>query len=99
VDKVLSWVLSVETKGIREVRKIPGFHDDLCDIEKDRRSVSPARASQWAKTLGYDPEQFIELALQGELFNPNNAFDFLILSKASPNGHFPLSKSCCSVVA
>lgn len=40
----------------------------LCDIEKDRRSVSPARASQWAKTLGYDPEQFIELALQGELF-------------------------------
>lgn len=39
----------------------------LCDVEKDRRIVSPIRASQWAKKLGYDPEQFIELALQGEL--------------------------------
>ena len=39
----------------------------LCDVEKDRRIVSPIRANQWAKKLGYDPEQFIELALQGEL--------------------------------
>jgi transcriptional regulator with XRE-family HTH domain len=39
----------------------------LCDVEKDRRSVSVVRASKWAKTLGYGPEQFIELSLQGEL--------------------------------
>ena len=39
----------------------------LCDVEKDRRIVSPTRANQWAKKLGYDPEQFIALALQGEL--------------------------------
>ena len=39
----------------------------LCDVEKDRRIVSPIRANQWAKKLGYDPEQFIEFALQGEL--------------------------------
>lgn len=26
-DKLLAWVLAVETKGIREVKKIPGFHD------------------------------------------------------------------------
>jgi transcriptional regulator with XRE-family HTH domain len=39
----------------------------LCDVEKDRRSVSPVRASQWAKKLGYDPEQFIELSIQSDL--------------------------------
>jgi transcriptional regulator with XRE-family HTH domain len=39
----------------------------LCDVEKDRRVVSVSRASAWAKKLGYDPEQFIALAIQTEL--------------------------------
>lgn len=39
----------------------------LCDIEKDRRNVSAARASKWARKLGYGAEQFIELSLEGEL--------------------------------
>lgn len=39
----------------------------LCDIEKDRRSVSAARASKWAHVLGYGAEQFIELSLESEL--------------------------------
>ena len=39
----------------------------LCDIEKDRRAVSPLRAVNWAKKLGYSPEQFLELALQTSL--------------------------------
>ncbi len=36
----------------------------LCDIEKGRRTVSPARAYAWGKKLGYSPEQFVELAIQ-----------------------------------
>lgn len=48
-------------------RKLKISKAHLCDIEKDRRSVSPLRASQWAKKLGYDPEQFIELSIQGDL--------------------------------
>ena len=36
----------------------------LCDIEKGRRTVSPARAYIWGKKLGYSPEQFVELAIQ-----------------------------------
>ena len=51
----------------------------LCDVEKDRRIVSPVRANQWAKKLGYDPEQFIELALQGELLKCGLSYKVSVL--------------------
>lgn len=37
----------------------------LCDVEHDRKNVSPRMAAEYAKILGYLPEQFIWLALQG----------------------------------
>lgn len=37
----------------------------LCDIEHDRKLVSPKLASNYAKILGYSEAQFIRLALQG----------------------------------
>lgn len=36
----------------------------LCDIEKGRKTVSPARAAQFARDLGYSEAQFVRLALQ-----------------------------------
>ena len=36
----------------------------LCDIEKERKLVSPERAARFAELLGYSPEQFVRLALQ-----------------------------------
>ena len=36
----------------------------LCDIEKQRKVVSPERAAKFAKILGYSKEQFVRLALQ-----------------------------------
>lgn len=36
----------------------------LCDIEHDRKSISPKLAAKYAETLGYSKEQFIRLALQ-----------------------------------
>ncbi len=36
----------------------------LCDIEKNRKTVSPALAAKYAKNLGYSKTQFIRLALQ-----------------------------------
>ena len=36
----------------------------LCDIEKGRKTVSPARAAKWARLLGYSEAQFVRLALQ-----------------------------------
>jgi proteic killer suppression protein len=28
VDKLMAWAMSVEMKGLREVRRIPGYHDE-----------------------------------------------------------------------
>lgn len=37
----------------------------LCDIEKQRKTVSPERAARFASILGYGEAQFVRLALQG----------------------------------
>ena len=39
----------------------------LCDIEKGRKTVGPARAARFAKILGYRPENFVALALQAQV--------------------------------
>ncbi|MCB9029883.1 MAG: helix-turn-helix transcriptional regulator [Deltaproteobacteria bacterium] len=41
----------------------------LCDIEKGRKAVSPARAAQFANVLEYSPEQFVRIVLQEQLDN------------------------------
>ena len=43
----------------------------LCDIEQDRKTVSPQRAARFAKILGYSEEQFVRLALQDLLDKEN----------------------------
>lgn len=39
----------------------------LCDIEKGRKAISPGRAAQFARKLGYSERQFVELALQDQV--------------------------------
>ncbi|MBX2987856.1 MAG: hypothetical protein KF802_08150 [Bdellovibrionaceae bacterium] len=40
VDKLLAWAMSVEMKGLREVRKIPGYHDEpLKGPRQGQRSI------------------------------------------------------------
>jgi antitoxin HigA-1 len=65
--------------AIKSIRQCEGWSQDecakklgvskshLCDIEKDRKSLSPERAARWARTLGYPQSVFIRLALQSEL--------------------------------
>ena len=36
----------------------------LCDIEKHRKTLGPARAARFAAVLGYGEAQFVRLALQ-----------------------------------
>lgn len=36
----------------------------LCDVEHGRRFVSPKAAADFAKRLGYSPQQFVRLCLQ-----------------------------------
>ena len=56
-----------EISQVDFAKKLGVSKAQLCDIEKDRRVVSPLRAITWAKKLGYSPEQFLELALQTSL--------------------------------
>lgn len=45
VDKLNIWVRSVEKQGIREVRKIPGYHDEpLKGDRKGQRSIRLTKA-------------------------------------------------------
>ena len=39
----------------------------LCDLEKNRKAVSPERAARFARVLGYSPVQFVQLALQDQV--------------------------------
>lgn len=36
----------------------------LCDIEHERKTISPRLAAEYAEILGYSAEQFIRLSLQ-----------------------------------
>lgn len=39
----------------------------LCDLEHNRKIVSPKKAKSFAEILGYLPEQFVALAMQDYL--------------------------------
>lgn len=40
VDKLMAWAMSIEMKGLREVRKIPGYHDEpLKGQRQGQRSI------------------------------------------------------------
>ena len=45
-------------------RRLELSRSHLCDLEKGRKAVSPARAARMADLLGYGREQFVRLALQ-----------------------------------
>lgn len=48
-------------------KKLGISRSHLCDVEKGRKTVSPARAAKWARVLGYPESVLVLLAIQGEL--------------------------------
>lgn len=48
-------------------RKLGVPRQHLCDVEKGRRQVSPGRAAEFARILGYSEAQFVAMALQDQL--------------------------------
>lgn len=48
-------------------RRLGVSKSHLCDVEKGRKTVSPARAANWARTLGYPETTLLRLAIQAEL--------------------------------
>lgn len=43
----------------------------LCDLEHNRKIISPKKAKKIAEILGYSPEQFVALAIQDSLDHDN----------------------------
>jgi antitoxin HigA-1 len=63
-------------RGVREgermtleafAKQLHVSRQNLCDIEKGRKGVSPERAVRWALLLGFSEPQWLRLALQAEL--------------------------------
>ena len=49
VDKLIAWAKSVELKGLREVRKIPGYHDE--PLKGDRKGQRSIRLSKGYRAI------------------------------------------------
>jgi transcriptional regulator with XRE-family HTH domain len=50
------------------------------DFVAGNKPVSPQKAAQWADALGYDPLQFVQLALQDQLKRYNLPFKVSLLA-------------------
>ena len=55
---------SDEMTQVAFAKKLDISKQHLCDIEHDRKSISPQLAASYAESLGYSKEQFIRLCLQ-----------------------------------
>lgn len=60
-----------EITQVEFANKLGISRQHLCDIEHDRKIVSPKLAAQYATILGYSVSQFIRLALQAILDRDN----------------------------
>ena len=49
VENLASWVDDVETRGLEEVRKIPGYHDE--PLHGDRRGQRSVRLSRACRAI------------------------------------------------
>lgn len=73
--------LGDEISQVKFAEKLDISKSHLCDIEKGRKPVSASRAADFAKILGYSPEQFVRLALQDEL--NRSGLDLIITVQAA----------------
>lgn len=53
-----------EMTQVKFAKKLGVSKQHICDVEHDRKNISPKTAANYAKILGYPQEQFIRLALQ-----------------------------------
>ena len=66
-DFLRSWRLSEEISAKDFAKKLKMSPANLCDIEKGRKGVSPEKAEEIARILGYSKTVLIRLALQEQL--------------------------------
>lgn len=66
-DFLRSWRLSEEMSQREFAKLLKMLPANLCDIEKGRKGVSPEKAEQIAKILGYSETVLVKIALQEQL--------------------------------
>lgn len=60
LDKLQSWIEAIEIEGLREVRKLPGFHDEpLKGKRKGQRSIRLNRSYRAIYTVKKDTIEFV----------------------------------------
>lgn len=72
----LSQVLFAEKLGVSR--------QFICDVEHDRRSLSPKMAREFAQRLGYSESQFIRLCLQDLIQSHGLNYEVQLLSRRKP---------------
>jgi transcriptional regulator with XRE-family HTH domain len=64
---------------------------NLSDIEHGRRGVSIERVAAWAKLLGYEQAQFVELAVQAQIDEIGLELRAKVMSNRPASGVRPVS--------
>lgn len=59
--------LSDEESLTAYAKKLKVSTQYLCDVEHNRKIISPKKAKKFAEILGHSPEQFVALAIQDSL--------------------------------
>lgn len=62
-----SWRESLEMSQVAFAKKLGISAANLCDIEKGRQLVSPKKAAQIAKKIGYSETVLVELVINEQL--------------------------------
>ncbi len=63
-DYLLAIRQGEELSQVAFARQLGISRQNLCDIEHNRRFISPKAAADFAEKLGYSPQQFVRLCLQ-----------------------------------
>ena len=62
-----SWRQSFELSQVEFAKKLGISRANLCDMEMNRKSVSPEKAAEIAKTIGYSVNVLVEMAIEEQL--------------------------------
>ncbi|MEI6805174.1 MAG: helix-turn-helix transcriptional regulator [Myxococcaceae bacterium] len=66
--------LGEEISQVEFARILGISRSHLCDIEKGRKAVSPARAEEFARKLGYSETQLVRLSLEAQIIPLHNHY-------------------------
>jgi transcriptional regulator with XRE-family HTH domain len=76
-DYLLAIRQGEELSQVAFASKLEISRQNLCDIEHNRRFISPKMAADFAKKLGYSSKQFVRLCLQ-DLLNREGLDDLFV---------------------